>query len=131
MATKMTKRAPRPRHETRTRTTRRSTLAVRVRLSAELRAWLEFEVATQRYRSAADLIRQTLDSLAESDDSTCLDPTRSKFRAWKLQREGRTSRVRCGWDGDRPRFCRVCTARFGDVLREIAAERRARARSAA
>jgi len=119
------KRAPRAQRRTRTSD------VVEVRLSAELRAWLDYVVEMERYRSPADLIRQSIDSLAESDDSTCLDPTKSKFRAWKLEREGRTSRITCGWDGDVPRFCRACTARFGDVLTEIAAARRRRTRRVA
>ena len=123
-----TKRAPRaPRAQRRTRTRD----VVEVRLSAERRAWVDFVMEKEGDRSPAALIRNLMDSLAESDDSKCLDPTKSKFRAWKLEREGRTSRIRCGWDGDVPRFCRPCSARYADALRRVAADRRRRARRAA
>jgi len=120
------KRAPRARRATRTHPR-----PIELRLSKEQRAFLDYLVDLDKTSSPAAWIRESLDSFMESDEDQCLDPTKSKFRAWKLEREGRTSRITCGWDGDVPRFCRACTARFGDVLTEIAAARRRRTRRTA
>lgn len=112
------KRAPRPRRRSARPPQDRGELGVR--MPAKLRAWLDYLVEVEGWGSTERLLQHTVRSLAESDESLCLDPTRSAFRAWLLKREGKTSRIRCGKD----RLCRSCAARHAALVAWLAREDR-------
>jgi hypothetical protein len=82
-----------------------------VRLSRQQRAWLDYLMDSEMWRSPEDFVRRCIQGFIESEGGLCMDPKQSPFRAWLLTREGKTSRIRCG----KGYLCRPCAAQMAEM----------------
>lgn len=73
--------------------------------------WLAFVVETEGHSSPQAFLRQTILQMAEAENAHCEDPENSKFRAWKLERDGYAYNRTCTGSG----ACKPCVEKAAEV----------------